>query len=113
MGFAGAAQQALAASHVHFGGNEIAFLDAGDLIAKGCDLPAEFVPRDERWMNAVLRPAVPLVNVQVGAADRRNLHSYQNVVASECGNLDFSNLSTGCCFCLYYRKHCVRHEPAL
>jgi len=41
--FASAALQALAASDVHFGGNEIAFLDAGDFIAEGDDLAAEFV----------------------------------------------------------------------
>jgi len=46
VGFAGAALQTLAASHVHFGGYEIAFLDAGDFIAERDHLAAEFVSGD-------------------------------------------------------------------
>src|ERR1044071_2933141 len=71
--FAGAALQALAASHVHLGGNEVALLDAGDFVAKGRYLAAELVSWNQRRMDAILRPAVPVVNVQVGAADGRDL----------------------------------------
>src|SRR5579864_7471339 len=113
MGFASAAQQTLATSHVHRGRDEIAFLDARDLISKGRHLTAELVARDERWVDALLRPAVPLVNVQVSTADRRNFHLNQNVIASERGNLHLSNLRPGCSFCFYDCKHFVRHEPAL
>ena len=64
-------------------------------------------------MNPVLRPAVPLVNVQIGAADGRNLNLDQNVVASKRGNLDFLDLRARCGFCFYDRQHGVRHEPTL
>ncbi len=70
---ANAALQALAAGHVHLGGNEVAFLHAGDFIANGFDGAAELVAGDERRMNAALCPLVPLVNVQIGAADGRHL----------------------------------------
>src|SRR5579863_623353 len=113
MGFASAAQQTLATSHVHLSRDEIAFLDARDLISKSHHLDAKFVARDERRMDALLRPAVPLVNVQVGTADRRNLDLNQNVVASEGGNLHLSDLRARCSFCFYDCKHFVRHEPAL
>ncbi len=60
---------ALAARHMHLGRDEVALLDAGDLIAERGYFPAELMPRNQRGMNAVLRPAVPVVNVQVGAAN--------------------------------------------
>src|SRR5882757_10398295 len=64
-------------------------------------------------MNTVLRRAVPVVDVQVGAADRRNLDLNQNVGASKRGDLDLSNLRAGCGFCFYDRLHGVRHVPTL
>src|SRR5689334_4732203 len=90
--FAGAALQALAASHVHLGGNEVALLDAGDFVAKGRYLAAKLVSGNQRGMDAVLRPAVPVVNVQVGAADGRDLDLDQDVGASEGGDLYFANI---------------------
>ena len=50
--FAGAALQALAACHVHLGGNEIAFLDAGHFVAERNHFATEFVPRDQRRVDA-------------------------------------------------------------
>ena len=104
--FAGAALQALAAGHVHLGGNEVAFLHAGDFIAERRHLAAELMPGNQRRMNAVLRPAVPVVNVQVGAADRRDLHLDQHVGAPEGGNLYFANLRARRRFRLHHRQHC-------
>ena len=46
-------------------------------------------------MNAPLRPAVPFINMQVGAADGCNFNFDQNFVAAECRNLDFANLCSG------------------
>ena len=60
---AGAALQALAAGHVHFGGNEIAFLYAGDFVAECGYLAAKFVPGNQRRVNAALRPAIPVVDM--------------------------------------------------
>ncbi len=69
VGFAGAALQTLAAGDVHLGGNKIPFFYARDFIAERDDFPAEFVPGDERRVNTPLGPAVPLVNMEVSAAD--------------------------------------------
>jgi len=34
-----------------------------------------------QWrLDTVLRPLVPVINVQIGAADRRHLHFHQNIV---------------------------------
>lgn len=56
---------------MHFGRNEVAFFHARDFIAIRDVLTAKLVTGDQRrMMDAALRPAVPLINVQVGAADR-------------------------------------------
>ena len=82
---ADAALQALAAGHVHLGGDEVAFLHAGDIVADGLDGAAELVAGNERRMNAALRPLVPLINVQVGAADGGHLDLDQDVGGTKCG----------------------------
>src|SRR5579864_3167243 len=107
---AGTALQALAASHMHLGGNEVAFLDAGDFVAKGRYLAAELVSGNQRRMDAVLRPAVPVVYVQVGAADGRDLDLNQDVGASEGGDLYFANVGARSSLRLDHRQHCSSHD---
>ena len=111
--FAGAALQALAAGHVHLGGNEVAFLDAGDFIAECGHLAAELMPWNQRRMNAVLRPAIPVVDVQVGAADGCDLHLDQNVGPAESWDLYLANFRAGCGFWLYHSEHRGGHEGYL
>ena len=53
---ANATLQTLAARHVHLRRDEIAFLYAGDFVADGRYLAAEFVAGNQRRMNALLRP---------------------------------------------------------
>jgi hypothetical protein len=110
VGFAGAALQALAASDVHFGGDEVSLFDAGDFIAEGGDFAAELVAGDERRVNAVLRPAVPVVNVEVGAADGGHFDFDEDLVAAEGGNFYFANVGARGCFRLDHRQHCCRHD---
>jgi hypothetical protein len=105
MGFAGSALQALAAGHVHFGGDEIAFLDAGDFIAEGDHLAAEFVSGDERWMDASLGPAVPFINVEIGAADGCHFNFDQNVVTAVGGNFDLTDFRARRGFRLDHGEH--------
>src|SRR5208337_1029969 len=109
VGFARAALQALAASHVHFGGHEIAFLDAGDFIAEGGHLAAEFVSGDERRMNASLSPAVPFKDVEIGAADGGDLDFAEYVGAAVGGNFDFADFRARRGFRLNHREHGARH----
>ena len=113
VGFAGAALEALAASHVHLGGNKIAFLDAGHFVAEGHDFAAELVPRDQRRMNAVLRPAVPLINVEIGATDGGHLNLDQDIGASEGRNFDFTNFRTGRSLRLHNGEHGLGHDGPL
>ena len=113
MRLAGPALQALAAGHVHLGGNEVAFLDAGDFIAEGRHFTAELMAGDERRMNAVLRPPVPVVDVQIGAADGGDFYLDQNISAAECGNLDVANFRARGGLRLDDRQHGGWHEEYL
>ena len=95
---------------MHFGGNKIALLDAGDLIPISCDLAAEFMSWNQRRMNAVLRPAVPVVDVQIGTANRGDLDLYQHIGTPKRGNFHFANFRPGRGFWLDHRQHGCGHE---
>ena len=78
---------------MHLGRNEIAFLDAGHLIAVGDHLAAELVSGNERGANAVLRPAIPVIDVKVGSADRGDLDFDQDIGPPKAWNFDFAHFS--------------------
>jgi len=64
--------QTISATPTHdvpFPADEIAGLEIFDVGADFDYLPAEFVPDDKRNVNCGLRPIVPVVDVQVGAAN--------------------------------------------
>src|SRR5208283_3244516 len=105
VGFAGSALQTLAAGDVHFGGDKIAFLNAGDFIAEGDDLAAEFVSGDEGRMDAALGPAVPFVNVEIGAAYRGDFDFDQDLGASVGGDLNFTDFRARSGFWLDHGEH--------
>ncbi len=108
--FASAALQTLAAGDVHLGGNEIAFLDAGNFVAERRHFAAEFMAGNQRRMNPVLRPAVPLVNVQIGAADGRNFDFDQYIGPAKGWNLDLADFRARRGFRLHDREHGFLHE---
>src|SRR5271165_5143395 len=109
VGFAGSALHALAAGHMHFSGNEVALLHAGDFVTVGSNFAAELVSGNQRRMNAPLRPSVPLINVQIRAADGCNFNFDQNFVAAECRDFDFANLSPGSGMRFHYSLHGLLH----
>src|SRR5262252_8555664 len=93
-----AALQTFAASNVHLGRNKVAFLDAGHFVAECNDLTAKFVAWDQWRMNAVLRPAVPLVDVQIRPTDGGDFDFNQHIGAAEFRNLYFADVRTRCSF---------------
>src|SRR6185437_10732526 len=107
--FAGAALQALAAGHVHLRRDEVAFLDAGDLGAHRSYHAAEFVPGDERRMNAALRPGVPVIDVQVGAADRGYFDFDQNVGQADLGDGNVADFGARLRLGLHHGQHGFSH----
>ena len=72
---AGAAEQASAVDDVAFGGHAIAFAHVGDEAADLHDFAGELVADDDRRFHAPLRPRVPIVDVNVGAADAGATHA--------------------------------------
>src|SRR5205807_367239 len=111
--FAGTALQTLAAGDVHLSGNEIAFLDAGDLLTVSHHLAAELVPWNQWWMNPSLRPAVPVINVEVGPADGGNFHLDQYVGSANFGKGNVADFNSRLRLRFDHRQHGIGHERHL
>ena len=64
-----AALQAMPAHDVAFSGDELPYAQLRDTLAHRHDLPGEFVPHHDRRMDPALGPGIPLVNMDISAAD--------------------------------------------
>ena len=73
------------ANDVPFPADDIAGMKVRHVRADFDDLSAEFVPDDQRHVNRGLRPLVPVVDVQVGAANSRAKHANLYVVDAGLG----------------------------
>jgi hypothetical protein len=78
-----AAVAAMAADDMAFGRNAVADLVAGDAGADFDDAADEFMADGQAGLDRALRPFVPLVDVQVGAADRGLFHLDQHLVRAD------------------------------
>ena len=107
--FARAALVALAAGNVHFRADEVALAHAGDFIAHGRHFPAELVAGNERRVNAPLRPGIPIVDMQIRAAHRRDLHLNQNVLPPKRRDPYLAHFRSRLGFRLNHRHHCACH----
>ena len=109
VGLTGTALQAFAAGHVHLRGNKVSLLHAGNFVATGYNLAAKFMPGNQRRMNPSLSPSVPLINMQIGAADRGHSDFDQNFCAAKCGHLHLSNFRSRRRIALHNCQHRFRH----
>src|SRR5207245_2298894 len=57
-----------------------------NFFADAFDYAAELVPERQRRLDARLRPAVPAVDVQIGAANRGGAHAHQHFIRPDAGN---------------------------
>jgi len=105
MRFADPALEALAARHMHLCGDEVAFLHRSDVPAHLRHVSAKLMPRHQRRLDAVLRPVVPLVDVQVGPTDGGGLHLNQNIVGPELRYGHLTDLGAGSGAGLHHRLH--------
>ena len=71
---------ASAANHVSFPADDVARMKVADVRSHCDDLAHEFVPDRHGHGNGRLCPIVPIVDVQVGAANPGVAHANQNVV---------------------------------
>ena len=58
-------------------------LEVIDVVADFKDFTDELVPNDQRHGNGPLRPGIPLVDVQVGAADAGAVDANQNIIDAD------------------------------
>ena len=81
----GPAVAAMAAGHVALAGDPLADLEAGDFHAEIGDGADELVAHGHGHRNGALRPVVPVVDVNIGAADRGLSDLDQHVVMADRG----------------------------
>jgi hypothetical protein len=74
---------AASADHVSFAADDIARIKIADIRPDLDDLTNKFVADRHRDRNGFLRPLVPLVDVNVGAADAGIAHAYQHIVDAD------------------------------
>src|SRR5258708_33926652 len=65
---------------------------------------------DQRRMNPLLRPTVPLVNMQIGAADGSNFYLNQYLVPAKRRDFNLADLRPRRGFRLDDPEHGFRHE---
>jgi len=90
---------------VAFGRYTITLLHISDETPDLDDIAGELMPHDERRLATALCPRVPIVNVNIGAANSRAPHADQNFVLPDPRLRDILQLETGCCGLLYQRFH--------
>src|SRR5690606_26897245 len=78
----GHAVAAAAADDVAFARDDHAGLVVVDVVANLDDFADEFVADDHRHRDRLLRPLIPFIDVDVGAADRGPLHADLHIVGA-------------------------------
>ena len=110
---AGETIAAMAADDVTFAGNEIARRKTFHAIADALDHADKFMADDHRHRDRFLRPRVPVVDVNVGSADRCFLDPNENLVAANFRNRNFLEPQSGLGFALHDRLHRLLHGMKL
>ena len=107
---AGAALQEIAAGHVHLGAHQVAFFYGGHAASDRGHGSGKLVTRNQRRMNAPLRPLIPVVDVQVSAAHAGGRHLYQHLARFRLRYRHFANLNARRSLRLYNRLHGARQH---
>ena len=99
----------MAADDVSFTGNEIARREALDSFADALDHADKFMPDDHWHRNRLLRPGIPVVDVDVGAADRGLFDPDEHVIVAHLRHRHFLQPETRFGFLLDQRLHRLLH----
>ena len=86
---AGEAISAMSTDDVAFGRDQFAFLEIAHGGADFVDHADKFMPDHHRHRDRLLGPRVPVINVNVGPADRSFLDADENVVRPDLGHRNF------------------------
>ena len=106
---AGETIAAMSAGDVTFPRNEIAWRKTFHVIADVFDHADKLVADDHRNRDRFLRPRVPVVNVNVGPADRCFLDPNEHIVAFDFRDRNFLEPQSGLGFALHDRLHRFLH----
>src|SRR6185437_4823350 len=112
VGVAGATEEAASVDDVPFGGHTIALVYVGHEAADLHDIAGELVADDDRWFDAALRPGVPAVDVDVGAADTGAPDANQDFVVSDRRLRNVFQHEPAACRCFDQRFH-ARVAPSM
>src|SRR5581483_1078418 len=104
-----AALEAHPAGDVALGGDVVADGDVADELAAVDDRPRELVAERQRRLDPPLRPLVPAVDVQVGAADARGLDLDEHLVRRRSRHRDLVEPQALLGRDLAQREHGLRH----
>ena len=110
MAAAGQAVAAAAADDVPLAGDDVADLEVVDVAADRDDPADELVADHHRHGDGLLRPGVPVVDVDVGAADGRLVDLDQHVVDADFGHGISSSHRPGCGMLLDEGFHGLLHK---
>src|SRR5690349_624198 len=77
---------AMSTGDVSFNGHQIPFAPTFDVVAELVDDTHEFMSNRHRDRNRLLRPLVPVINMDVGSADGCFQHPNQHIVIANLGN---------------------------
>jgi hypothetical protein len=110
------ASQAIATpttDHVSFPRNDFSGEEILDVRTNFHDLTNEFVTDHHRYGNRLLCPGIPIVNVQIGSADPRFLHTDQAVVDTDFWEGDVLQFKTYSAMMLYQSFHSRVHREGV
>ena len=93
--------------------HEIAARKSFHVVTDSINDTGKLVTDGHRHWNGFLRPVIPVVDVHVGAADRRLQHPDQHVIAANFWNRNVLQPQTRLAFGLHNRLHHFLHEEKL
>ncbi len=91
----------------------ISWSEGGHSFSKLNYFACEFVSKYHRRLNSASSPGVPVVDVQVGAADRGSLYLDEHFSSGDLGYVHHGHLSPWRCLSLDYGSHLLRHSCPL
>ena len=105
----GEAIPAVTTDDVPFRRDQLAFLEVVHAGADFFDHADELMPDRHRHRNRFLGPRVPVVNVNVGPADRASLDADEHVVVPDFGDRNFLEIESGRALAFHQGRHGFAH----
>jgi hypothetical protein len=99
------AEQTASVNDVSLGRHPVTLFHIGDEPPDLYHVAGEFVPDDERRLAPRLRPRIPVVDVNVGAAHSGPAHTNENLVLTDFRLRHILEFEAGCGGFLYQRFH--------